>query len=63
MWPMVTGIGPVVGEGHLGSFVTPEKDTLKWFYEAGTSVYEGDTIVSVSGAPYELHRTSPLLRS
>jgi len=59
MWPMVTGIGPVVGEGHLGSFVTPEADTLKWHYENGASVYEGDIITAVSGTPYQLHRPFP----
>ena len=59
MWPMIAGIGPVVGEGHLGSFVYPDSDTLKWFYEDGAAVYGDQPVVSVPGASYELHRPSP----
>ena len=59
MWPMIAGIGPVVGEGHLGSFVYPDADTLKWFYEDGASVYGDQPVVSVPGASYELRRSSP----
>jgi len=59
MWPMLAGIGPVVGEGHLGSFVYPDSDTLKWFYEDGASVYGDQTVISVSGSPYEPHAASP----
>jgi len=59
MWPMVAGIGPVVGEGHLGSFVTPDSVTTRWFYENGASRAEENVIVRVSGTPYELHHPVP----
>ena len=59
MWPMIAGMGPVVGEGHLGSFVYPDSDTLKWFYEDGASVYGDQPVVSVPGSSYELHRSFP----
>lgn len=59
MWPMLAGIGPVVGEGHLGSFLFPDKGALKWLYEEGASVYRGNEVVSISGTPYELYRPSP----
>lgn len=59
MWPMIAGIGPVVGEGHLGSFVEPDDDTLKWFYNDGASLLGQNPIAEVSGEPYELHRSDP----
>ena len=35
MWPMLAGIGPVVGEGMLGSFENSEGQSDSWFYRAG----------------------------
>ncbi|HEX3940593.1 MAG TPA: S41 family peptidase [Acidobacteriaceae bacterium] len=36
MWPMLTGIGPVLGEGVVGSFVTADGN-IPWFYQNGKS--------------------------
>jgi C-terminal processing protease CtpA/Prc len=42
MWPMLAGIGPVLGEGTAGSFVS--SDTAEdWGYTGGTA-WEGPTI-------------------
>jgi C-terminal processing protease CtpA/Prc len=59
MWPMVAGIGPVLGEGDLGAFVTPDSTRSIWFYSegaAGQRLANGNTSVmaSVGGAPYTL---------
>ncbi len=35
MWPMLAGIGPVVGEGDLGSFQSPGGNNESWYYRAG----------------------------
>jgi carboxyl-terminal processing protease len=35
MWPMLAGIGPVLGEGDLGSFEHPNGAPVPWFYKAG----------------------------
>jgi carboxyl-terminal processing protease len=35
MWPMLAGIGAVLGEGDLGSFESPNGDRQGWFYKAG----------------------------
>jgi len=35
MWPMLAGIGPVLGEGDLGAFESPNGDREAWFYKAG----------------------------
>lgn len=34
MWPMLAGIGPILGEGVVGSFVTASGN-IPWFYQAG----------------------------
>src|SRR5215472_14120537 len=35
MWPMLAGIGAVLGEGDLGTYVSPDGDHTTWFYKAG----------------------------
>jgi carboxyl-terminal processing protease len=35
MWPMLAGIGAVLGEGDLGAFESPNGDREVWFYKAG----------------------------
>jgi C-terminal processing protease CtpA/Prc len=35
MWPMLAGIGAVLGEGDLGAFEFPNGDREAWFYKAG----------------------------
>jgi carboxyl-terminal processing protease len=35
VWPMLAGIGAVLGEGDLGSFVSPDGDHTVSFYKAG----------------------------
>jgi carboxyl-terminal processing protease len=36
MWPMLTGIGPILGDGVLGSFVAADGN-INWFYQDGKS--------------------------
>lgn len=35
LWPMVAGVGPIVGEGILGFFVDPDSVVQTWTYDAG----------------------------
>jgi len=35
MWPMVAGIGTVLGEADIGAFVSPDNDHVPWFYKEG----------------------------
>jgi hypothetical protein len=37
MWPMVAGIGPVLGTGDLGFFVGPDSVRQTWFYRDGAA--------------------------
>jgi carboxyl-terminal processing protease len=35
MWPMLAGIGAVLGEGDLGTFESADGERVPWFYKAG----------------------------
>lgn len=65
MWPMIVAIGPLLGEGEIGSFVTPDSTRTTWFYsatgEAGL-VNAGQRVIlsSVSASHRLLHQTPPV---
>jgi len=49
MWPMLAGIGALIGEGDLGSFVSSDGDRTPWFYKdgkVGTRASDGKTEIS-----------------
>lgn len=58
MWPMVAGIGPILGEGTAGYFIGPDGLGYSWGYLDGASVNEG-TVISQVVDPYELILPNP----
>lgn len=58
MWPMITGIGPLLGNGTYGYFVDPDDVITSWGYLNGASVMDGQEIVSVN-SPYVLNNPNP----
>lgn len=59
-WPMLAGIGPVLGEGTCGYFVTPgKKDSGRWFYRKGKSGIGKAAITKISRKPYKLRQKLP----
>ena len=58
MWPMLAGVGPVLGEDTLGFFVDPDSLVDAWFYQSGQSGLDDFVIVDVE-TPYELRYPSP----
>lgn len=58
MWPMIAGVGPILGEGNSGAFVDPTGTTVRWGYSAGASVSEGRVITPVPN-PYTLRQPAP----
>lgn len=58
MWPMIAGVGPIVGEGVLGFFVDPDSVVNTWTYEHGTSRNDGYINTRVDG-PYRLLKEGP----
>jgi C-terminal processing protease CtpA/Prc len=58
MWPMVAGLGPVLGDGILGYFFTPTGVETRWEYHDGAS-WIGSTVAQRVDAPYRLRRALP----
>jgi len=59
MWPMLAGIGPILGEGRVGAFVSPDGEQVGWTYMDGQA-WEGDSLqAAVSGTAHELGDPSP----
>jgi carboxyl-terminal processing protease len=62
MWPMLTGIGPILGDGPAGSFVAADGN-VTWFYQDGkTGTRNPGGVETVSLTLDEepaLHTTSP----
>lgn len=58
MWPMIAGLGPLLGEGNVGAFVGRSGTTGLWKYEAGKAKLDETVHVEVAD-PYEVHSTKP----
>ena len=58
MWPMIAGIGPVLGEGIAGYFVDPIGLEISWEYRNGASWNASFRIQSVT-TPYTLRKERP----
>lgn len=64
MWPMLAGIGPVLGEGLVGMFVDPDSVRTRWWHrdgQAGTVSPGGaaTVVARVSVPQYRLARGDP----
>jgi hypothetical protein len=58
MWPMLAGIGPILGNGLSGNFVDPDDNVSTYSYANGNSLLDDFTMVSVSN-PYQLINPNP----
>jgi carboxyl-terminal processing protease len=58
MWPMLAGIGPVLGEGIVGYFVNAGNGTSTWSYRDGSSYFNGTLRTPLEDA-YELINPNP----
>jgi carboxyl-terminal processing protease len=58
MWPMIAGLGPILGEGVLGYFVNPAGVETPWEYRGGSS-RSGGFVQTTVAAPYTLRRPAP----
>ncbi|MDP2321096.1 MAG: S41 family peptidase [Acidobacteriota bacterium] len=59
MWPMLAGIGPVMGSGRLGSFKDPDGRGASWSYENGEAKSDGRTLAKTLTVPVTLHVEAP----
>jgi len=58
MWPMLAGVGPILGNGLAGKFVDPDSNITNWYYEDGKSILGNSTIVQVENY-YKLLNPNP----
>ena len=50
MWPMLAGVGPVLGEGIAGYFIGPDNESTAWSYANGAAILGQNTIANVTSA-------------
>jgi len=53
MWPMLLGLGPLIGDGISGYFVDADKNFTKWGYTNG-QVFSGEKTILRLDNPYQL---------
>ena len=58
MWPMLAGVGPILGEGVAGYFIGPDNSEQFWSYTNGASILSNSNIVIVPQA-YSLINPDP----
>lgn len=58
MWPMIAGLGPILGERTLGYFIDPDGQESHWEYLGGLSILNGTTMQAVSN-PHTLSSPDP----
>jgi hypothetical protein len=58
MWPMIAGVGPVLGEGVIGYFIDPSGGEAQWEYRDGVSMNTGAPQGRVTST-YRLRRPMP----
>jgi C-terminal processing protease CtpA/Prc len=56
-WPMLAGVGPILGEGLAGFFLR-DGQTIPWGYRSGAA-WLGDEVIQRVAQPYELRRPDP----
>jgi carboxyl-terminal processing protease len=62
MWPMLAGVGPILGEGSPGRFVDADAVQTPWYYEGGVSgvMWNGQKLAAARAAqPYQLQKPAP----
>jgi C-terminal processing protease CtpA/Prc len=58
MWPMIAGLGPILGDNTLGFFVDPDGIESEWKYRAGLAILNNLTVQAVNN-PYTLDNPDP----
>jgi hypothetical protein len=59
MWPMIAGVGPVLGNGVAGYFAQTGDRPLGWGYQSDGWVFNGTSVVIRTSAPYTLISPAP----
>ncbi|MEM9986226.1 MAG: S41 family peptidase, partial [Bacteroidota bacterium] len=59
-WPMLAGIGPLLGHGTCGYFLDANQRKIAWSYKKGSSRARKTKICKVSGKPFPLQEELPV---
>ncbi|MBN1639131.1 MAG: S41 family peptidase [Ignavibacteriales bacterium] len=59
-WPMIAGMGPLIGEGDLCYIVDNKNNRFTFSYKNGTSLINNEAIVKIQGEPLFLNIIKPL---
>lgn len=58
MWPMVAGVGPILGADTVGFFADPDSSTRAWTYADGRASLD-DNVYAAADDPYTLSAATP----
>lgn len=58
-WPMLAGIGPILGEGKAGAAVDADGYRVDWSYDNGQALLGDKVMVQVNGPAYQLKAAFP----
>jgi C-terminal processing protease CtpA/Prc len=58
-WPMLAGLGPILGEGELGAAVDADGNKSVWAYQDGQILEEESVTTYINGPAYQLKVASP----
>ncbi|WP_052731119.1 S41 family peptidase [Spirosoma radiotolerans] len=50
MWPMIAGVGPLLGEGVCGYFLDPDGNASAWSYQKGSALLNQAELTKVESA-------------
>ncbi len=53
MWPMLAGLGPLLGDGPVGYFMAPETEAAPWLYEWVWALMEEQEEIAVEEEPLQ----------
>jgi C-terminal processing protease CtpA/Prc len=59
MWPMIAGVGPILGEGVFGENIQADGGTIVWLYEDGQGWWGDELLAQTNAQPVELHEELP----
>jgi C-terminal processing protease CtpA/Prc len=59
LWPMLAGIGPILGEGVIGYAIAPDGSTDEFSYVDGQALFNGEVETEILGDAYYLSEPLP----
>src|SRR5262249_34329033 len=58
LYPMLAAVGPILGDGHAGTFLEADGTQIPWAYQDGQTIYGQQVLLRVPD-PYHLQRPNP----